>query len=78
MWILKPVGLNRGQGIHVVNSVKKCKKLIREYCYGRECAAPSESFSAVKEVPEAVEDQEDLIEGIPVEDYNGIEDPYTA
>ena len=36
LWILKPVGLNRGQGIHVVNSVKKCKKLIREYCFGRE------------------------------------------
>ena len=36
LWILKPVGLNRGQGIHVVNSVKQCKKLIREYYFGKE------------------------------------------
>lgn len=36
MWILKPVGLNRGQGIHVINSVKQCKKLIREYYFGKE------------------------------------------
>ena len=36
LWILKPVGLNRGQGIHVVDSVKKCRKLIREYCAGKE------------------------------------------
>lgn len=36
LWILKPVGMNRGQGIHVVNSIKKCKKLIKEYCFGRE------------------------------------------
>jgi phosphoribosylamine-glycine ligase len=36
LWILKPVGLNRGQGIHVVDSLKKCKKLMKEYFYGRE------------------------------------------
>ena len=36
LWILKPVGLNRGQGIHVVDSVKKVKKLIKEYCIGKE------------------------------------------
>ena len=36
LWILKPVGLNRGQGIHVVDSFKKCKKLIKEYCLGKE------------------------------------------
>ena len=36
LWILKPVGMNRGQGIHVVDSLKKCKKLIREYFFGRE------------------------------------------
>lgn len=35
LWILKPVGLNRGQGIHVVDSIKKCKKLINEYCLGK-------------------------------------------
>ena len=29
LWILKPVGMNRGQGIHVVDSIKKCKKLIK-------------------------------------------------
>mmetsp|Transcript_17226 Transcript_17226/g.26609 ORF Transcript_17226/g.26609 Transcript_17226/m.26609 type:complete len:109 (+) Transcript_17226:89-415(+) len=36
LWILKPVGLNRGQGIHVVDSFKKVKKLIKEYCLGKE------------------------------------------
>lgn len=36
LWILKPVGLNRGQGIHVVDTIKKCKKLMREYYTGRE------------------------------------------
>ena len=35
LWILKPVGLNRGQGIHVVDSLKKCKKLIKDYALGR-------------------------------------------
>lgn len=29
LWILKPVGMNRGQGIHVVDSINKCKKLIK-------------------------------------------------
>ena len=41
LWILKPVGLNRGQGIHVVDSVKKCKKLISEYCMGKELGSQS-------------------------------------
>ena len=31
--------MNRGQGIHVVDSIKKCKKLISEYCQGREVGA---------------------------------------
>ena len=25
IWILKPTGLNRGRGIHVVDSLKECK-----------------------------------------------------
>lgn len=29
VWILKPTGLNRGKGIHVVDSIKEIKKLIR-------------------------------------------------
>ena len=28
--------MNRGQGIHVSSSFKKIKKLIREYCRGRD------------------------------------------
>lgn len=36
IWILKPTSLNRGQGIHVANNFKKIKKLIRDYCRGRE------------------------------------------
>ena len=36
MWILKPTGFNRGKGIHVVNSIAKLKKLIKEYSRGRE------------------------------------------
>ena len=36
LWILKPVGLNRGQGIHVIDSIKKCKKLMKEYYFGKE------------------------------------------
>ena len=39
LWILKPVGLNRGQGIHVVDTLKKCKKLINEYCLGKNVTA---------------------------------------
>ena len=31
VWILKPTGFNRGKGIHVVNSVAKLKKLIKDY-----------------------------------------------
>lgn len=32
IWILKPTGLNRGKGIHVVDSVKQVKKMIRLHC----------------------------------------------
>jgi len=61
LWILKPVGLNRGQGIHVVNSIKKCKKLIREYCFGREVEAPSKNVDAVQEAcPEDMEVDNDF------------------
>jgi len=35
MWLLKPTGLNRGKGIHVVSGFKKVKRLIKEYCIGR-------------------------------------------
>jgi hypothetical protein len=31
--------MNRGQGIHVANTFKKIKKLIRDYCRGREIDA---------------------------------------
>ena len=36
VWILKPTGLNRGKGIHVVNSISKLKKLIKEYSRGKD------------------------------------------
>jgi len=36
IWILKPTGFNRGRGIHVVDSIKKLKKLIKEYSRGKE------------------------------------------
>ena len=39
IWILKPTGFNRGKGIHVVNSVKKLKKLIKEYSRGKESSS---------------------------------------
>mmetsp|Transcript_30089 Transcript_30089/g.29340 ORF Transcript_30089/g.29340 Transcript_30089/m.29340 type:complete len:99 (+) Transcript_30089:1135-1431(+) len=32
VWILKPTSLNRGKGIHVVGTLKKIKKLMRDYC----------------------------------------------
>lgn len=32
IWILKPTGLNRGKGIHVVDSVKEIKRLIKQHC----------------------------------------------
>lgn len=32
VWILKPTGLNRGKGIHVVDSVKEMKRLIKQTC----------------------------------------------
>ena len=38
VWILKPTGFNRGKGIHVVNSISKLKKLIKEYSRGREAS----------------------------------------
>lgn len=36
VWILKPTSLNRGQGIHVTSSFKKIKRLVRDYCRGKE------------------------------------------
>ena len=36
IWILKPTGFNRGKGIHVVNSISKLKKLIKEYSKSKE------------------------------------------
>jgi len=36
IWILKPTSFNRGKGIHVVNSISKLKKLIKEYSRGKE------------------------------------------
>jgi len=30
IWILKPTGLNRGKGIHVVSSPSEVKSLIRQ------------------------------------------------
>jgi len=66
LWILKPVGLNRGQGIHVVDSFKKCKKLIKEYCLGKEVVTggqkPQSGQSKGGSRPE-IESPERLIRG---------------
>ena len=40
IWILKPTGQNQGKGIHVVSSLKKLKKLIKDYVFGREYSIP--------------------------------------
>jgi phosphoribosylamine-glycine ligase len=32
IWILKPTGLNRGKGIHVVDNIKQIKKIIIDTC----------------------------------------------
>lgn len=32
IWILKPTGLNRGKGIHVVDNMKEIKRLIKQHC----------------------------------------------
>jgi hypothetical protein len=32
VWILKPTGLNRGKGIHVVNSAEEVQKIIKQTC----------------------------------------------
>lgn len=32
IWILKPTGLNRGKGIHVLDSIKEAKHLIKQTC----------------------------------------------
>jgi len=29
IWILKPTGLNRGKGIHVIDSLKDMKRIIK-------------------------------------------------
>jgi len=36
VWILKPTGFNRGRGVHVVNTISKLKKLIKEYSRSKE------------------------------------------
>ena len=36
IWILKPTGFNRGRGIHVVDSIKKIKKIIKDYAKGNQ------------------------------------------
>jgi hypothetical protein len=36
MWLLKPTHLNRGRGIHVFNDLETLKKLIKEYCMGKD------------------------------------------
>jgi len=44
-----------------VNSIKKCKKLIREYCFGREVEAPSSKIDAIQEAyPEDMEVENDF------------------
>ena len=49
IWILKPTGFNRGKGIHVVNSIQKLKKLIKEHSRGKEAVgsslSPGSSFA---------------------------------
>ena len=40
IWILKPTGFNRGRGIHVVNSIKKLKRIIKDYAKGKEIGMP--------------------------------------
>eukprot|EP00826_Nyctotherus_ovalis_P033192 TRINITY_DN2679_c0_g1_i5.p1 TRINITY_DN2679_c0_g1~~TRINITY_DN2679_c0_g1_i5.p1 ORF type:complete len:378 (+),score=76.62 TRINITY_DN2679_c0_g1_i5:64-1197(+) len=35
LWLLKPIDLNRGQGIHVFHSVDALKSLIVHYCRGK-------------------------------------------
>ena len=32
VWILKPTGLNRGKGIHVVDQISEVKKIIKQTC----------------------------------------------
>jgi phosphoribosylamine-glycine ligase len=34
MWILKPAGLNRGRGIHIVSNIDKMKSIIKELSEG--------------------------------------------
>ena len=46
IWILKPTGFNRGKGIHVVNSIKKLKKLIKEYSRGKETTSIANTYGA--------------------------------
>lgn len=45
VWILKPTGFNRGKGIHVVNSLSKLKKLIKEYSRGKEASTSTIGLS---------------------------------
>jgi|LakMenEpi03Aug12_release.lakeMendotaPanAssembly.Ray.scaffolds.fasta_scaffold1630674_1 phosphoribosylamine-glycine ligase len=32
IWILKPTGLNRGKGIHVVDQFQEIKRIIKQTC----------------------------------------------
>lgn len=48
VWILKPTSLNRGQGIHVASSFKKIKRLIRDYCRGKEMSQPENTNATGK------------------------------
>jgi phosphoribosylamine-glycine ligase len=43
IWILKPTGLNRGKGIHVVDKVVDVKRIIEQTCYEHYKDKPAKS-----------------------------------
>lgn len=49
LWLLKATHLNRGRGIHVFNSLEELKKLIKEYCVGKEMTSPTKKPGKEKE-----------------------------
>ena len=57
VWILKPTGFNRGKGIHVVNSISKLKRLIKEYSRGREANSVGPSSTTIFQGSKFVEPQ---------------------
>ena len=57
IWILKPTGFNRGKGIHVVNSISKLKRLIKEYSRGREVTSVGAGNSTINNFSKYVEPQ---------------------